>query len=153
MRGNKVTAPRRHIHKITLRSTLVVLALFVVALATTVGCATSEREMIPVEQVVTYTESADYERPATWKGRMLGAKSPYAAKCRKYREDIESYRTAYLASLGVGAASVILGLLSDDDTVKDVAGAFAASSLVAQAGSASAIEMTADEAREWGCEL
>jgi hypothetical protein len=121
--------------------------------ATSFGCASAEPEMIPVDRVVNYTERASYDRPATWNGRTLEAKSPYEAKCRKLRENIEVYQTAYLASLGVGAVGVVLGLLSGNDVVEGVAGAAAVASTVAQVGAWTGAEMTAEEAREWGCEL
>jgi hypothetical protein len=123
------------------------------ALAAPLGCASAEREMLPVERVVTYSETANYEGKAAWYGQTQPDENPYAAKCRKYREDIEAYRGAYLASLGVGVVGVVVGLLSDDETVQEVAGAAAATSLVSQAGAATAINNTANEAREWGCDL
>jgi hypothetical protein len=136
------------------RTWRITLAIGVV-IATSVGplgCATTEPEMIPVERVVNYSETADYSPMATGVG--YGPLLPAtAAECREYRETLEKYEKVYLASVGVGVVSLVVGLLSDDDDVKDVAGVAAATSTLAQAGTSTAYQIVAQEARERGCDL
>ncbi len=130
--------------------TILSAALAAVIVLAQGGCATEKPEMIPVERVVNYSEAADYSRAAT-RSRYGPLAQPSAAMCREYRERLETYETIYLASLGLGAASVIVGLLTDSETVREIAGVAAATSTLAQAGSSTAHEVTAREAQERGC--
>lgn len=135
------------------RRNIFVIGAVAAVFASQAGCATVEEpEMIPVEQVVTYSEKADYRPVATGRGYGPLAQSS-AATCRKYREKFETYETFYLASVGLGAVSAIVGLITDNDTVREVAGAAAVGSTIAQAGIATGAEALVNEARERGCDL
>ena len=130
-------------------------ALLAGLLLLTAGCASltrEEPEMMPTERVVEYEEEADLS-PVVGYGAPVVGGDAHGRQCRELRERIEDYRTAYAVGAGLTGIGLIISLLSDDETVQDVAGAAAVSGTVAQASAATAVENTSDEARELGCDL
>ncbi|MFP4596697.1 MAG: hypothetical protein ACLFVJ_00510 [Persicimonas sp.] len=122
---------------------------------TATGFASISRDdpqMMPAEQVVEYDEEADFS-PVVGHGAPVASGGAHARQCRELRERIEDYRTAYAVGAGLTGVGLIIGLLSDDETVQDIAGVAAVSGTVAQASSATAVENAGDEARELGCDL
>ncbi len=126
------------------------LACSVLALS---GCATGEadREMIPVERVVSYKETADVGHGSVVLGSVAGAKNPFARKCRKYREHVQTERTVFGVAATVGLLGNILGLLSKDKTAQTIAGLAGVGASLTEAGAATAEEITTNNAEEKGC--
>lgn len=135
------------------QATVFLAAMIGASFLASTGCATTpEPEMIPVERVVIYSEKPDYRTavPGAGFGSVIRAT---AAECREYRETLEKYEKIYLASVGVGVVSLVVGLLSDDEEVQNIAGVAAAGSTLAQAGTSTAHRAVAREAQERGCNV
>ncbi len=137
------------------RAPHILLLAAAVLLLTAAGCASISREdpqMMPPERVVEYDEEADFS-PVVGHGAPRAAGGAHARQCRELRESIDSYRTAYAVGAGLTGIGLIVALLSDDETVQDIAGVAAVSGTMTQASAATAVENTADEARELGCDV
>lgn len=116
------------------------------------GCAGGDDkpEMMPIERVVDYSESVNHD-PVIVASAGAYRSPAMVATCRRYRERMQTYHTATAVSAGISTVGLIVGLLSDSDTVKEAAGVAAVAGTIGQATSSSAARNVAEKAREAGC--
>lgn len=132
---------------------LVAAGVILVAVLGPVACATSEanREMIPVERVTSYSEQARYDAAAVYPPGAYSPGDPFDPRCQKYRKRIRNLDTAYQVAAGVGLVATVIGMLTEDDTVRQVAGLANIGATLTEAGTATAADITSDQAAEKGC--
>jgi hypothetical protein len=114
--------------------------------------ADDKPEMLPVERVVDYSETARHEPVILATGAVYGHPSQ-AITCHRYRQQIQTYNTATAVAAGVSTVGLLVGLISDSETVKEAAGVAAVGGTIAQATSSSAAHNVAQRAREAGCQV
>lgn len=138
-------------NRIGRRRTWWVLAGWAGVLAGLSGCATEpEREMLSVDAIANYQETAEEERYEAGGGARVGP-APTPAKCHVYLDRIEAMQTTRAVAATVSGISALVGLLSGSDDVAQVAGLVAAGGTLVQAGAATEAQRVANEAIERGC--
>jgi hypothetical protein len=119
------------------------------------GCATGEpdREMIPVEQVLNYSEKADLNRRPPNSAETAANVGPFSKRCQKYREQMETVQTVYMVAAGVGFVSVVVGLLAEDKTVQTIAGLAGVGATLTEVGAATAGNIISNNTETQGCRV
>lgn len=122
------------------------------------GCANGKdaREMIPIGHVLAYSEKVDLRTRQLNPIRRPGFSDSFAKDCLSYHKQIETVRTVNAVAASVGLASVVVGILAEDKTIKTIAVWAGAGATLTEVGAGIAgniISHNAEEKRLWGAPL